>query len=197
MKYITGEETKKKIIDSAFQLLADKGYDAMSIDDIMKGAGKTKGSFYVHFKSKEALLMEVMRIRMEIHMDDLKNVFEQQVKQGTFEIKSFIQQFLEIGIETATTRSYWTGVYLELIKQSSRYKEIQECINNAYEGWINLFEAIFKKAKELNQIKPKVNEKILATSLAALYEGYEIHRYVNPNVNLHDQILMYEWLFSK
>lgn len=197
MKYITGEETKKKIIDSAFQLLADKGYDAMSIDDIMKGTGKTKGSFYVHFKSKEALLMEVMRIRMEIHMDDLKNVFEQQVKQGTFEIKSFIQQFLEIGIETATTRSYWTGVYLELIKQSRRYKEIQECINNAYEGWINSFEAIFKKAKELNQIKPKVNEKILATSLAALYEGYEIHRYVNPNVNLHDQILMYEWLFSK
>ncbi|MFJ7308854.1 hypothetical protein [Peribacillus frigoritolerans] len=53
------------------------------------------------------------------------------------------------------------------------------------------------KAKELNQIKPKVNEKILATSLVALYEGYEIHRYVNPNVDLCDQTLMYEWLFSE
>ncbi|MEW5552442.1 TetR/AcrR family transcriptional regulator [Peribacillus frigoritolerans] len=197
MRYNTGEETKANIIQAAFKLFGTKGYGSTSVDDILNEVGRTRGAFYTHFKSKEELLMEVMRIRMEIHMDDLEHMFKEQVKQGTFEIKSFIQQFLKVLFETTTTRPYWTGVYLELIKQSSQYKEIQDCINNAYDSWVNLFEKIFKKAKELNQIKPKVNEKILATSLVALYEGYEIHRYVNPNVNLCDQILMYEWLFSE
>ncbi|MGM7722112.1 TetR/AcrR family transcriptional regulator [Metabacillus sp. Hm71] len=197
MRYNTGEETKANIIESAFKLFGTKGYGSTSIDDILNEVGRTRGAFYTHFKSKEALLMEVMRIRMEIHMDDLEDMFNEQVKQGTFEIKSFIHQFFEILIKTTTSRPYWTGIYLELIKQSSQYKEIQECINNSYDSWTNLFEKVFKKAKELNQIKPNLNEKILATSLVALYEGFEIHKYVNQNVNLCDQIFMYEWLFSE
>ncbi|MDF9763783.1 AcrR family transcriptional regulator [Peribacillus simplex] len=197
MRYNTGEKTKTNIIQAAFKLFGTKGYGSTSVDDILNEVGRTRGAFYTHFKSKEELLMEVMHIRMEIHLDDLENMFEEQVKQGTFEIKSFIHQFFDILIKTTTLRPYWTGIYLELIKQSSQYKEIQECINNAYDSWTNLFEKVFKKAKELNQIKSNVNEKILATSLVALYEGYEIHSYVNPNVNLCDQILMYEWLFSE
>jgi AcrR family transcriptional regulator len=197
MRYNTGKETKANIIQVAFKLFGTEGYDGTSIDDILNEVGRTRGAFYSHFKSKEELLMEVMHTRMEIHMDDLENMFDQQVKQGIFEIKSFIKQFLEVGIETTATRPYWTGIYLELIKQSSQYKEIQECINHAYESWATLFEKVFKKAKELGQVRTEVNEKILATSLVALYEGYEIHKYINPNVNLHDQILVYEWLFSK
>jgi AcrR family transcriptional regulator len=197
MRYNTGKETKANIIQAAFKLFGTKGYDGTSIDDILNEVGRTRGAYYSHFKSKEALLMEVMRIRMKIHMDDLEDMFNEQVKQGTFEIKTFIHQFFEILIKTTASRPYWTGIYLELIKQSSQYKEIQECINHAYESWTTLFEKIFKKAKELGQVRTEVNEKILATSLVALYEGYEIHRYINPNVNLHDQILIYEWLFSK
>ncbi|MDP1420159.1 TetR family transcriptional regulator [Peribacillus simplex] len=62
MKYTTGEETKKKMIDSAFQLLADKGYDARSIDEIMKGAGKTKGHSMFILKIKKICYTKLYRI---------------------------------------------------------------------------------------------------------------------------------------
>jgi AcrR family transcriptional regulator len=38
-----------------------KGFDQVSIDEIMKGAGLTRGGFYNHFSSKEDLYAEAVR----------------------------------------------------------------------------------------------------------------------------------------
>jgi len=47
--------TRERILDSAAALFRSAGYDAASIDDIMAGAGLTRGGFYLHFASKEEL----------------------------------------------------------------------------------------------------------------------------------------------
>jgi TetR/AcrR family transcriptional repressor of nem operon len=47
--------TRERILESAAQLFRTRGYDAASIDDIMSGAGLTRGGFYLHFDSKEDL----------------------------------------------------------------------------------------------------------------------------------------------
>ena len=39
------------------QVIRAKGYSAMTIDDVCLAAGLTKGSFFHHFKSKEALAL--------------------------------------------------------------------------------------------------------------------------------------------
>ena len=48
--------TKQKIYASAEQLFLRHGFDAVNIDDIVKHAGVAKGSFYVHFESKNLLI---------------------------------------------------------------------------------------------------------------------------------------------
>lgn len=49
-------ETKKKIYESAKQLFSEYGFENVSVDSIVEHAGVAKGSFYVHFKSKDALI---------------------------------------------------------------------------------------------------------------------------------------------
>jgi AcrR family transcriptional regulator len=49
------EATRERILDSAARLFRSDGYDKASIDDIMAGAGLTRGGFYLHFRSKEDL----------------------------------------------------------------------------------------------------------------------------------------------
>jgi TetR/AcrR family transcriptional regulator, transcriptional repressor for nem operon len=46
---------KSKLLDAATALVRQKGYAATSIDDLCKAAGVTKGAFFHHFPSKEAL----------------------------------------------------------------------------------------------------------------------------------------------
>jgi len=52
---------KQKIIGSAMQIFAEKGYAATSIQDIANDCGIAKGSLYKFFASKEDLLVDVYR----------------------------------------------------------------------------------------------------------------------------------------
>ena len=54
------EETKKAIIDSARKLFNRSGFDNVSLQEIMAGAGLTHGGFYSYFKSKSDLYAEVL-----------------------------------------------------------------------------------------------------------------------------------------
>ncbi len=42
-------------MDSAAKLFTQQGFDSVSIDDVMKAAGLTRGAFYAHFKNKAEL----------------------------------------------------------------------------------------------------------------------------------------------
>ncbi len=54
------ELREEAILDATNRLLGDKGYEAMSMDDIATEVGIAKGSLYKHFESKEALAAAVM-----------------------------------------------------------------------------------------------------------------------------------------
>ena len=55
------EETINRILDVAFRLFMEKGYDRTSIQDIIDHLGGLSiGAIYHHFKSKEDILMAVM-----------------------------------------------------------------------------------------------------------------------------------------
>jgi AcrR family transcriptional regulator len=59
MTQLRGEETRSRILDAAGELFAERGYDATSVADICARAGVTKGAFYHHFKSKQAVFLEM------------------------------------------------------------------------------------------------------------------------------------------
>ena len=49
-------ETRKKIYETAEQLFRKNGFDSVSVDSIVEMAGVSKGTFYVHFDSKDSLI---------------------------------------------------------------------------------------------------------------------------------------------
>ena len=54
------EQVRQRIIQSALQLFNCHGFTAASIDDIMAGAGMTRGGFYSYFQSKSELYAEAI-----------------------------------------------------------------------------------------------------------------------------------------
>ena len=58
------EATRSGILQRAFNLIYQKGYQVTSIDDILVDSPVTKGAFFYHFKNKEemglAMIQEVM-----------------------------------------------------------------------------------------------------------------------------------------
>ena len=60
MRYSSGQKgrTRRRILASAERQFAARGFAAVSIDDVMRDCGLTRGGFYAHFRSKAALYRE-------------------------------------------------------------------------------------------------------------------------------------------
>jgi TetR/AcrR family transcriptional repressor of nem operon len=57
-------ENRRAIVAAAAKLFRERGVDGVGVADLMKAAGFTQGGFYNHFKSKEALVAEVIATEM-------------------------------------------------------------------------------------------------------------------------------------
>jgi AcrR family transcriptional regulator len=60
-----GSRTRSKILEAARESFAQKGYDATSVAEICSRAGVTKGGFYHHFPSKQALFLDLLERWLE------------------------------------------------------------------------------------------------------------------------------------
>ncbi|MFX3625630.1 MAG: TetR/AcrR family transcriptional regulator [Ectobacillus sp.] len=98
-------ERKRRIMEEATKLFAQKGYLSTSIQDIVECSGISKGSFYNYFQSKEELMISMiqhyhetmMKKMAEIEQDSTltpKESFMKQVKiqlEGLYSHKELIQ----------------------------------------------------------------------------------------------------------
>lgn len=77
------DNTKDFIIDEAFKLFLNHSYEAVSINDISKAIGFTKGALYHHFKNKEELFKSVV--------DEYLFIPEVVVDTDTISLNEYIQ----------------------------------------------------------------------------------------------------------
>ncbi|BDP41662.1 hypothetical protein DAETH_16310 [Deinococcus aetherius] len=69
-----GGDTRAQILDRAEALLTARGYAGMSMDDVARAAGLTKGTLYHHFpEGKDALILAVGHRSLERHGDALSS----------------------------------------------------------------------------------------------------------------------------
>jgi TetR/AcrR family transcriptional repressor of nem operon len=54
------QQTRAALVKAALELFAEQGLDTPSLDAISDRAGYTRGAFYVHFKTREDILVAVM-----------------------------------------------------------------------------------------------------------------------------------------
>lgn len=57
---VQGAETRKKLYEIAKKLFSERNLSDVNVEDITDEAGITKGAFYVHFESKDALIASLI-----------------------------------------------------------------------------------------------------------------------------------------
>ncbi len=73
-------DTRERILLAALRLFAENGYEAVSVSDIARQLGVTKGALYKHYKSKRAIFDSILR-RMEER--DAAQARENALPEGT------------------------------------------------------------------------------------------------------------------
>jgi len=68
------DATRERILEAASRLFRQHGIAAVGLAKIMAEAGLTVGTFYTHFKSKEALLRESLLRSLDARHEELEQV---------------------------------------------------------------------------------------------------------------------------
>ena len=139
-------ETKRKLVSAGLELIKEKGFDAINVEDITKKAGVAKGTFYVYFKRKEDIVMEISRTPFGEIADEL----EQMGNVELFEkLRHYFHRFME--------QVEFCGIQIcrEWIRNVIDPNNVPENLDNR--KWFydyEMLENILKNSKELKKDAP-------------------------------------------
>ncbi|WP_084515760.1 TetR/AcrR family transcriptional regulator [Microbacterium luticocti] len=81
------ENTRARLLDAAFDVFADVGLDAASVEAVCERAGFTRGAFYSNFESKDELFLELMTTvadrKLAAITERVKRITDGDVEKGS------------------------------------------------------------------------------------------------------------------
>ncbi|AST91376.1 TetR/AcrR family transcriptional regulator [Sutcliffiella cohnii] len=143
------KDKKELIIKAGIKLFAQKGVSATSIQEIATESGISKGAFYLHFKSKDELLLSIFKY----YYEDIKH------------------NFAKIDEMNLPPREKFQLVLTELIKSFLSHREfiIMQTREQALPKTEEVKEFLYQMVME--------NHLFIYTNLQAIY-GEKVHDYL-------------------
>jgi AcrR family transcriptional regulator len=128
------EATRRKIVDSAVDLFSELGYGETGLADVLQRAGVSKGAFYYHFDSKEAVATAIIEEFTAKLQRSARNLFDPAAPElsgvisSTFDSAAIIssdknaqignellQALSQISSVASQTYSRWTDDFVGVI----------------------------------------------------------------------------------
>jgi AcrR family transcriptional regulator len=162
------EETRARIIESAIKLFSNRGYNAASVDDICAEASISKGAFYHHFESKQALFLALLDGWLQT-IDNAIEASKDKTAPETF------MQMTEAFPYLFETAGEGLPMFLEFWLQASRDKKVWEAGIAPYRRYHKYFTSIIKKGVEEGsfiEVNPELASRmIISTAMGLLLQS--------------------------
>ncbi len=191
---VKGQATKKKLMDIAERLILNRGFSAMSLDEVIKEAGITKGGFFYHFDSKNDLvyaLMQRYRDTEAFIFSDLFKRAEELTSDPLQQMLVFVKLFAEM---MADMKALHPGCVVASITYESQQvnEQVRNITTEIVLDWRNLFRQQLQKIDQVYSANADVSSDDLADMLSTIMEGgIIISRALNDPSVLEKQLLEY------
>ncbi len=143
------EETRTKILDTANRLFSKIGYDATGVAEICAGAGVSKGAFYHHFPTKQAVFL----VLMEQWLAGLDIAF-QMTRSDTPDVPLAIIRMAETAGQVLKSADVRLSIILEFWMQAYRDPAIWEKAIAPYHRYQEFFVELFREGIKAGALNP-------------------------------------------
>lgn len=178
------KDNKMHILATAFKLFFQKGYKEVTMSELVKESGLSKGAFYHYFNSKE----ELYNHSMEMFMDHYLNNFSLEYKQHLSlreNLKTLYSEFSPITeqLNTSTQEAAETlSNYLIFLQGLMRKEEFRKKMEIYNRNFTLEFSEWIKSAQQRGEIRQELNPVLLAKHLTSLMKGIGIlHAFVDQS----------------
>lgn len=172
------QDTKEYILETSLLLFLQKSYKAVTLSDIVRKTGLSKGAFYHYFDSKQELFEEVVKF----YFGDVLNIQFSSYNQSS--LKEFYEDFLKhnfykIGDFEKVNRTNEDirnlNQYFLLFDAITQFPEFRKKFNEHTKQELQVWENVIAHAKKTGEIKSNVSDENIARMFMYMGDGNAIH----------------------
>lgn len=158
------EETRTRIMEAAIKLFSTRGFTAASVDDICEEAGISKGAFYHHFETKQALFLALLDGWLKA-IDNAIEASKDKTAPETF------MQMTEAFPYLFETAGDGLPMFLEFWMQASRDKKIWDASIAPFRRYHKYFTTLIKKGVDEGSfvdVDPELTSRMIVSTAMGL-----------------------------
>jgi len=159
------ENTKKKILDSAFDVFVTNGYKDTTMSHIVRESGLSKGAIYHYYKSKKDLFISLID-HWEIY--SFPDFYSKSDKDEKAE--DTLVRFADTVYDVFCTKPHVFLAEIEFWALANKDKEINDRSKILYDKILRLFELVLNKGIRKKEFK-EVDAKIISVELLSVFQG--------------------------
>jgi TetR/AcrR family transcriptional repressor of nem operon len=164
---------RDQLIESAVEVFHARGFNGCSVQDIVEAAGVPKGSFYNHFKSKEALGVEVVHAYTRLVAAYVAEAGAGEIFSGDRtpleRIRAYFEAVIEQNVSCGVRKGCLLGNFAtELAPHST---EIANAVTDALDNWSVAIARALAQAQEAGELSKDADVEALGRYLVDGYEG--------------------------
>lgn len=162
-----GDETRRRILATARELLHVKGYANTSINDVIDATGVKKGNLYYYFSSKDELIRGLLEESRREYMAYLNNCV-----RGATPVER-INDILDAIYQFHRSRDFLGGcIFGNLALETADTNAMMGTIlRQVFDEWIALLSRHLADARDAGQIRSDLDPGRTARHIVALLEG--------------------------
>jgi len=166
------EVRRRLVIESARDLIADKGLFNVQIRDISRACGVSPGTITYHFRSLDEVLWEVVKAETaEFYVPLREAVASSQAKKST-QLLSFLSGLFG---SDADTRRHWM-IWLDFWSAAAREDSYGEWMGSHYEAWWDALTGIIEQGVADGEFTCE-DPRYFAVSTSSIVDGLAIQCY--------------------
>ena len=169
------EETISQIMAAAIYLFSHTGYEAASVANICTKAQVSKGAFYHHFPSKQALFLAIV--------DQWLQGIDTRLFSSREENESVPQSLLRMAKTLGFVFQAASGqlpMFMEFMVQASRDQAVWDATIAPYRRYQKQFAALLEQGKDEGSINPGADVNAVSWSILSLAIGILLQGVVDP-----------------
>ena len=181
-----GRSTRDMVIGAARRLMEVQGYQATSLDDVLRESGVGKGNFYHYFRSKESLGHAIL--------DELVGAFLERTLEPCFadpggrplaQIRCFLDRLLALQRERNCVGGCALGNLASEL--SDVHEGFRERLAGIFSAWRARLTLALGEAQRVGELDPACNSGTVAHFLVASLEGAILLTKVSKDIRVMEQ----------
>ena len=163
-----GSETRRRILEVAAEAFANRGYAGTSVNDVLKASGVTKGGFYFHFPSKEALALAALRHKQEQWAGTVMASVLRRPR-AVEQLQAMVAALCDLHEQDRSCRAI-SRLCTEL---GDEHPELRPQLGTQLTTWMDMVAAVIRKGQDEGEIRPEVEPEVAAEIAVGSFIGLE------------------------